>query len=135
MIAPALPADPRPHDAALVVVVDTAATFPHPALDLDHSGGHAIAPEVASVHRALAAKYLTPPEVARLLRVDVMKVLAWVRRGELAAVNVASSQSKRPRWRISQTALDTFLAARSAVPPAQVQRRRRRQCRAIEFFP
>jgi excisionase family DNA binding protein len=37
--------------------------------------------------------YLTPPEVARLLRVDVHSVLAWVRNGELRASNVASRAS------------------------------------------
>jgi excisionase family DNA binding protein len=84
----------------------------------------------------LTATYFTPPEVARVLRVDVMKVLAWINRGELAAVNVASPGATRPRWRISEPALQDFLRARTATPPPPVQRRpRRRRSHVIEFFP
>src|SRR5262245_40558605 len=34
--------------------------------------------------------YLTPPEVAKLLRVSQQKVLGWISRAELRAVNVGN---------------------------------------------
>jgi excisionase family DNA binding protein len=71
--------------------------------------------------------YLTPPEVARLLRVDVHSVLAWVRNGELRASNVASRASTRPRWRVHRRDIDAFLAARAATPPPPRAKRPRRQ--------
>ena len=81
------------------------------------------------------AKYLTPPEVARLLRVDGMKVLEWIRRGEIVAVNVAARGATRPRWRVAQSALEAFLQARTAIATLPVQRRPRRRCaHVIEFF-
>jgi excisionase family DNA binding protein len=51
--------------------------------------------------------YLTPPAIARLLRVSPDKVLGWIRRGELRAVDV--SDSLRPRYPVSPDDLDAFL--------------------------
>ena len=82
-----------------------------------------------------ACGYLTPPRVAELLGVNETKVLAWIRAGELGAVNVALRKGRRPRWRVAQADLEAFLARRSATPPAQVTRRRRRTLfDVIEFF-
>jgi excisionase family DNA binding protein len=68
---------------------------------------------------------LTPPQVARLLAVKADKVLAWIGAGELAAVDVRSPGATRPRWRITQEALDGFLARRSARPmPVRLARPR-----------
>jgi excisionase family DNA binding protein len=61
--------------------------------------------------------YLTPPEVARILRVDVHSILAFVRNGELLGTNVARRGSSRPRWRIHRADLEAFLASRAAIPP------------------
>ena len=82
------------------------------------------------------ATYLSPPQVAKLLGVKPAKVLAWIKRGELRAHNVADSRSGRPRWRVSREALDAFLAARSCRPSDQVARprRKRRPTELIEFF-
>ena len=87
---------------------------------------------------AVAAEWLTPPEVAALLRVRLEKVLGWVHDGRLLAVNVASDGSTRPRWRISQAALEAFLNARSnraaaAAPPTR-RRRRTQSDDIVEFF-
>jgi excisionase family DNA binding protein len=71
--------------------------------------------------------YLTPPEVARLLRVDAHSVLDWIRNGELRASNVASRTSTRPRWRVHRGDVDAFLAARAATPPPPRAKRPRRQ--------
>lgn len=70
--------------------------------------------------------YLTPPEVASLLRVRVSKVLAWIRAGELRAVDVSTIPGcGRARWRISETALQEWENRRAAKPPPMIQRRRR----------
>jgi excisionase family DNA binding protein len=64
---------------------------------------------------ATASKeYLNPPEVARLLGINVNKILTWIANGSLPAVNVAERlDGARPRWRISRAALDAFLASRT----------------------
>jgi excisionase family DNA binding protein len=69
--------------------------------------------------------YRTPPEIARRLGVGPEKVLAWIRSGELAAVNLATTRHGRPRWAIAPEALDLFLAARQNHPPPHRTRRRR----------
>lgn len=69
--------------------------------------------------------YLTPPEIAKLLRVAPDKVLGWIRRAELRAVNVGNGT--RPRYRVSREALDAFLQAREVQPPPPRQVRRRRE--------
>jgi excisionase family DNA binding protein len=62
--------------------------------------------------------WLTPPQLAKKFAVSVEKVLAWIRNGELRAVNVAQTVSGRPRWRISPAALEAFIRRReSAAPP------------------
>jgi excisionase family DNA binding protein len=66
--------------------------------------------------------YLTPSEIARLLRVSSEKVLNWIRRAELKAVNVGNGF--RPRYRISRDALTAFLAGREVQPPPERRRRK-----------
>jgi excisionase family DNA binding protein len=84
---------------------------------------------------ATIRRYLPTPAVAETLGVNESKVLTWIRTGELVAINVATRLGGRPRWRIAQEALDQFLTARSAQPPAPVERRRRRaDPAAIQFF-
>lgn len=51
---------------------------------------------------------VTPRELARHLRVTTHKVLEWIRSGELIAMNVATRQSKRPRYRIEAGDLAHF---------------------------
>lgn len=71
-----------------------------------------------------SAPYLTPPEIAKRLRVSNQKVLGWIRRAELKAVNVGNGF--RPRYRISPENFALFLASREVQPPAPTVRRRRR---------
>jgi excisionase family DNA binding protein len=78
--------------------------------------------------------YLNPPAVARLLAVKPAKVLTWIHRGELHAVDVSERRGGRPRWRISQQAFDAFLASRANQKPTAARRRRRRQVEVVEFF-
>jgi excisionase family DNA binding protein len=45
-------------------------------------------------------------------------VLAWIRSGELRAINVGRTPTARkPRWRITQAGLDAFEALRTPTPP------------------
>ena len=78
---------------------------------------------------------ITPPELAKRYRVNVDKILAWIRSGELPAINIASKPGGRPRWRIRESDIELFEARRSAVAPAKkTRRRRRRSPGVIEFF-
>jgi hypothetical protein len=54
-------------------------------------------------------------------------VLGWIHAGELPAINVGRKPgAKKPRWRITQAALDAFEAKRAAsVAPAPARPRRK----------
>ena len=81
------------------------------------------------------ASYSTPAAVAKRLGVDVHKILTWIRRGELRAVDVSTTTGGRPRYRISEADLAVFLAARAAGPEPRISRiRRRKDPSVIEYF-
>ena len=62
-------------------------------------------------------------------------VLAWIRSGELNAVNVGVAPGKKkPRWRITQEALDGFELARTHSPPPPRTRRKKHDTSVIEFY-
>lgn len=69
----------------------------------------------------------TPPQLARRYGVHPLKVLGWIRNGELRAINVAANRSGRPRWRITPAAIEDFEAGRAAVPLPPPRRQPRRQ--------
>jgi hypothetical protein len=78
----------------------------------------------------------TPPEVARRWGVDAAKVIAWIRSGELRAIDAATRRGGRPRYLIDAVAIADFEALRATVPPAPraVRRRRSRPAEVVEFF-
>ncbi len=79
--------------------------------------------------------FLTPPEIARRYGISVDKVLAWIRTGELRALNLAESRSGRPRWRIDHVDLMAFESQRAAIPDKPQPRRRRSEPEGIiKFF-
>jgi excisionase family DNA binding protein len=78
----------------------------------------------------MSDRAITPPRLAEQLGVNVHRVLGWIARGELAAVNVGDGV--RPRYRILPQAVEAFLAARSA-KPAPKARRRQKEKRASGF--
>jgi excisionase family DNA binding protein len=80
------------------------------------------------------ARSFTVAEVAFRLRVGEDKVRAWVRRGELAAVNVAAALCGRPQLRITPEALALFEQQRSAALPPKLPRRRRRAIQ-VDYYP
>ena len=86
----------------------------------------------SSPSQAALPQTLTPPMVARRLRVKPEKVVAWVRSGQLRALNV--SNGTRPRYRIDPADLAIFEKRRAVVAPAKPSRRRRRSTNVIQFF-
>ena len=69
--------------------------------------------------------FRTPPAVGKLLGVDPARVIAWIRSGKLKAVNL--SDRTRPRYRISQEALEEFLRQREVTTqPTRTWTRRRK---------
>lgn len=79
------------------------------------------------------SEFLTPPEVARLLRVRREKVLYWVRRGELPASDLSERRGGRPRFRIARDDLDAFLERRQVPVKSKTTRRRRKRTRKDHF--
>lgn len=67
--------------------------------------------------------YLTPPQVAKILRVRRDKVVSWIRSGKLGAIDVADGGSRR-LYRVSQAALEEFEKSQQVTPPKVVPRRR-----------
>ena len=80
------------------------------------------------------ATYWTPPAIAKRLGISPEKVLTWIARGELRAVNVADKMEGRPRWRIAPADLAAFEAGRAARPVIAPKRRRKQAAGVIEFF-
>jgi excisionase family DNA binding protein len=78
---------------------------------------------------------LTPAELARHLRVSRGRILAWIRSGELRAINTASSRLGRPRYVILPEHVREFALARRVVPLTKTPARRRRQPEEIDYFP
>jgi Helix-turn-helix domain len=58
--------------------------------------------------------FFTPPEVAKRFRVNADKILGFIRRGELRAMNVAANLSGRPRYRIALADVQAFETRRQA---------------------
>ncbi len=67
---------------------------------------------------------LTPPKLAKRWGVEVTKVLAWIRSGELRAINFATKIGRRPRFKVRPEDVEAFEEARTYRP--QVPRIRRR---------
>jgi excisionase family DNA binding protein len=88
----------------------------HPPLDTVKAGG------------------LTVRELARRYRVGRGKILAWIRKGELPAVNTAGALCGRPRWVVTADGVAAFEGRRGAAAPPRPPRRRRRAVE-IDFYP
>ncbi|HTU19241.1 MAG TPA: helix-turn-helix domain-containing protein [Gemmataceae bacterium] len=76
----------------------------------------------------------TVPELARRYRVSEEKVRGWIRRGELAAVNTASTRCGKPRFVVPAEALQDFERGRNAAMPKPAKKRRRMKV-AVDYFP
>ena len=62
------------------------------------------------------------------------KLVAWIKGGELSAINVATKPGGRPRYRITPEALDAFLAVRSVLPTPKASRRRAKGGYQYQYF-
>jgi hypothetical protein len=85
----------------------------------------------------MAVRNLTPPELARQYRVANKKVLAWIRNGELVAINLANRGCTRARYSIPPEAIEAFEEARRVIPDgglSTTQRLRRRAATGIKEF-
>ncbi len=81
---------------------------------------------------------LTPREYAERIGVSVNTVLAWIKTGELRAINVGGRASKRPRYRISPEAVEQFELSRSVIPAlaeSATRRLRRAALGGKDYFP
>lgn len=81
-------------------------------------------------------EFFSAPAVAKLLNVDRNRVIQYIRRGELRAVDVSLHRAVRPRWRISRKDLEAFLSCRSSTPQPEMKRRRKKKTdnNIIEFY-
>lgn len=78
---------------------------------------------------------LTVTDVMNRYSVTQATVLGWIANGELRAMNVGTVPGKKkPRWRISQSALDAFEAARTSSAPVSPTRRKRQSSDIVEFI-
>jgi hypothetical protein len=84
----------------------------------------------ASVPRGLTVR-----DVARRYRVSPKRVRAWIRRGELAALNTADVRSPKPRFVVTPEALERFERGRQAAAPPPKARRARRATGLVDYFP
>ena len=82
-------------------------------------------------------KKLSVPQVSRQFGVANGKVLAWIKTGELAAINGATKRGGRPRYLIDLAAIEAFERGRAVTPPAAPTPRSRRKTvgqNVTEFF-
>jgi excisionase family DNA binding protein len=83
-----------------------------------------------------AVRGLTSAEVAERYRVGEDKVRAWIRSGELPAINTAGVLSGRPRFVITPDGLAVFERRRAAAgPPAPARQRRAGRPAYKDYYP
>jgi excisionase family DNA binding protein len=74
-------------------------------------------------------------QIAARCGVSVRTVRAWIRAGELKAVNLSRTPgSRKPRWRVTQAALDAFLALRTSSGPAARTKRTKQKNGEFTFY-
>jgi hypothetical protein len=69
----------------------------------------------------------TVADLARRFTVKPHVILAFIRAGELRALNIAAPGAKRPHWRIMPADLAAFEARRAATPDEPPPARRKKQ--------
>lgn len=76
----------------------------------------------------MSESFITPNQLAKTLGIKADKVLAWIRSGQLVAINVAENPNgQRPRWRIDQDEVTRFLKSRQTKPTETAKAIRRRR--------
>ena len=75
---------------------------------------------------AEALKVWTPPQLAKRYGVSTDKVVRWILAGELAAMNLATVTTGRPRYKVKDEAVEAFEARRAilSTPPRPPRKKR-----------
>jgi len=75
------------------------------------------------------------PFLAKEWGVSAAKITAFIRAGELRAINVATRADQRPRYLIDRADIAAFEASRRVVPDVSTtQRLRRRAAQGVKQF-
>jgi excisionase family DNA binding protein len=83
-----------------------------------------------------AVRGYTPNELAKILRVNADRVRAWIKSGELPAINTASARCGKPRFVILPHHLAEFEKRRQAAETPKPERRRRsKQTTEVDYYP
>lgn len=81
---------------------------------------------------------ISPPALAKRWGISPDKVLAFIRSGELRAVDLSTvAGTGRPRWKIDEKDIEAFEENRAAKPepePAPPRRHRRRMTPVKDYF-
>jgi transposase len=83
----------------------------------------------------LSLRGYTVRQIAARYRVGRAKVIGWINRRDLSAINTASVRCARPRFVVTPEALAAFERARQAGAPPTIPRRRRRATGFVDYFP
>ena len=94
----------------------------------------AILQEFTSYQSATNQEKLTPPQLAKIWGIGPDKVLAWIRKGELKATNVATISGGRPRYLIDKADLRDFEQGRVSALRPRSKSRKRLPSKVTEFF-
>jgi excisionase family DNA binding protein len=84
---------------------------------------------------AMSSITFSVKDICERFAVGEHSVLAWISSGDLRAINVGRKPgAKKPRWRITEEALEAFELSRTATPPPPKAQRRKRSAEIIEFY-
>jgi hypothetical protein len=64
-------------------------------------------------------------DLCRRWKAGAAKIHGFLRRGELVGVNIATTLSGRPQWRVTRESVAAFERRRSSAPAPKLPRRRK----------
>ena len=88
----------------------------------------------AAPHALAVERGLTPRELAYILRVSPDRVRAWIKAGELGAIDVARHRCGRPRYIVLPHHLSEWERRRAAAVAPRPTWQRRRQG-IVDYYP
>lgn len=106
---------------------------PIPDCDVIDAKRYLAACIAASKEQSQKLHAFTPPQVAKLLGVSPESVIALIRSGELDGSNIGNGM-QRPRYRVTQAAIDSYLEGKQSEPILK-SRRESMKSDVIDFFP
>ena len=77
-------------------------------------------------------RHFTPPQAAKPLQLDPDYLRDEIRAGRLRAVQLGRG-TKRPRYRIPESAIQEWLKGREVQPPAPKPRRKRKERPEVDY--